>query len=168
MIFSDFGQPIYSEDELADLLYTDPSINLSDFHSDYAATYNEIVRDTFSEFAELHHPFTGNINQFDSTNQSNWYMPDEYLNMDIHLYVMGLCKPSEVERCQMELVKFEERNMYQLLKYLVYFVNTMRANGCVWGVGRGSSVSSHVLFLIGVHRINSIEHQLDITEFLKD
>ena len=168
MILSDFGQPIYSEDELADLLYADPTINLSDFNSDYATIYNEIVRRTFSEFALLQCPFSGSVDQFDSDNQSNWYMPYEYLNMDIHAYIMGLCNPSEIERCLMELTKFKERNMYTLLKYLVYFVNTMRENKCVWGVGRGSSVSSHVLFLIGVHRINSMEHQLDITEFLKD
>ena len=32
----------------------------------------------------------------------------------------------------------------------------MRENNIVWGVGRGSPVASYVLFLIGVHRINSI------------
>jgi len=48
-----------------------------------------------------------------------------------------------------------------------YLVDLMRENNIVWGVGRGSSVSSFVLFLIGIHRINSIYYDLDVEEFLK-
>jgi DNA polymerase III alpha subunit len=54
-----------------------------------------------------------------------------------------------------------------LLFYLKYLVDAMRENKIVWGVGRGSSVASYVLYLIGVHRIDSIKYDLDIKEFLK-
>ena len=54
-----------------------------------------------------------------------------------------------------------------MLRYLRYLVDTLRANGIVWGVGRGSSVASFVLYKIGVHRINSIEHDLDFNEFMR-
>ena len=57
--------------------------------------------------------------------------------------------------------------MYPVLRFLVYFTDTLRDKNIVWGVGRGSSVASYVLYLIGVHRINSIRYNLDITEFLK-
>ena len=57
--------------------------------------------------------------------------------------------------------------MITLLKYLKYLVDTMRENKIVWGVGRGSSVASYVLYLIGVHKIDSIKYELDIKEFLK-
>ena len=57
--------------------------------------------------------------------------------------------------------------MFMLLKYLKYLVDTMRNNNIVWGVGRGSSVASFVLFLIGVHKINSLYYDLPIEEFLK-
>jgi DNA polymerase III alpha subunit len=43
----------------------------------------------------------------------------------------------------------------------------MRDNNIVWGVGRGSSVSSYVLYLLGVHRVNSLYYDLDIHEFLR-
>jgi DNA polymerase III alpha subunit len=43
----------------------------------------------------------------------------------------------------------------------------MRENDIVWGVGRGSSVASYTLYLIGVHKIDSIKYELDINEFLK-
>ena len=43
----------------------------------------------------------------------------------------------------------------------------MRKNSVLWGLGRGSSVASYVLYLLGVHRINSLYYDLDIKEFLK-
>jgi DNA polymerase III alpha subunit len=57
--------------------------------------------------------------------------------------------------------------MFTLLKYLKYLVDTMRTHNIVWGVGRGSSVASFILFLIGIHRINSLHYDLSIDEFLK-
>jgi DNA polymerase III alpha subunit len=66
-----------------------------------------------------------------------------------------------------ELTLFAQHNMIPLLKYLKYLVDTMRKNNIVWGVGRGSSVASYCLYLIGVHKIDSIKYSLDIKEFLK-
>jgi len=57
--------------------------------------------------------------------------------------------------------------MHNLLRYMIYLVDFMRENNIVWGVGRGSSVASYVLYLIGVHRINSIQYGLDWHEFLR-
>jgi len=62
---------------------------------------------------------------------------------------------------------YEKRGLFTLLQYMKYLVDLMRKNNIVWGVGRGSSVSSFVLFLIGIHRINSLHYDLNIEEFLK-
>jgi len=43
----------------------------------------------------------------------------------------------------------------------------MQENKVIWGVGRGSSVASYVLYLIGVHRVNSMYYNLDVGEFLR-
>jgi DNA polymerase III alpha subunit len=95
-------------------------------------------------------------------------MPNEYKNFDIAKYVLDQCKTEEeMQRAGQELLLYQEREMFVLLKYLKYLVDTMRNNNIVWGVGRGSSVSSFVLFLIGVHKINSLYYGLDIDEFLK-
>ena len=51
--------------------------------------------------------------------------------------------------------------------FMKYLVDTLRKNNIIWGVGRGSSVASYVLYLLGVHRIDSLYYDLDITEFLK-
>ena len=66
-----------------------------------------------------------------------------------------------------ELDAFKERDMINLLRYMIYLVDFMRENDIVWGVGRGSSVASYVLYLIGVHKINSIQFDLDWREFLR-
>jgi DNA polymerase III alpha subunit len=62
---------------------------------------------------------------------------------------------------------FQERNLFNLLKYLKYLVDTMKSNNVIWGVGRGSSVASYVLYLLGVHRIDSMYYDLDPKEFLR-
>jgi DNA polymerase III alpha subunit len=66
-----------------------------------------------------------------------------------------------------ELQEFQARDMMPLLNFLLYMVDTMRENNIVWGVGRGSSVASYVLYLIGVHRINSMKYNLDYKEFFR-
>jgi DNA polymerase III alpha subunit len=43
----------------------------------------------------------------------------------------------------------------------------MKERNIVWGVGRGSSVASYVLFLIGTHKVDSVKYELDFNEFLK-
>jgi DNA polymerase III alpha subunit len=62
---------------------------------------------------------------------------------------------------------FQERNLFDLLRYLKYLVDTLQANRMIWGVGRGSSVASYVLYLLGVHRIDSMFYDLDPSEFLR-
>jgi len=62
---------------------------------------------------------------------------------------------------------FQERNLFNLLRYLKYLVDTMRSNNIIWGVGRGSSTASYILFKLGIHRIDSLFYQLDIAEFLR-
>jgi DNA polymerase III alpha subunit len=95
-------------------------------------------------------------------------MPDEYKQLTIQNYVLNKCKTDqELERVAEELKAFRERDMFNLLRYMVYLVDFMRENNIVWGVGRGSSVASYVLYLIGVHRINSIQYDLDWREFLR-
>ena len=54
-----------------------------------------------------------------------------------------------------------------LLKFLKYLVDTVNDNNIVMGVGRGSSVASFVLYKLGVHKVNSMYYDLDVSEFLR-
>ena len=108
------------------------------------------------------------VDEYDMMNQRNWLMPEEYKQMDIAQHVIDLCKTTpEIQRAGEELLMFQERNLFNLLKYLKYLVDTMRDNNVIWGVGRGSSVASYVLYLLGVHRIDSMYYDLDPGEFLR-
>ena len=108
------------------------------------------------------------LNEFDLEKQSQWFMPDSYRDMDIAEYVLSLCNTQEeLQRCGEELLMFQERNLFNLLRYLKYFVDTMQDNHMIWGVGRGSSVASYVLYKLGVHRIDSMFYDLDPQEFLR-
>jgi DNA polymerase III alpha subunit len=108
------------------------------------------------------------VEEFDRLAQSNWLMPQEYKDLDIVLWVLNQCTTDEQrQRVGEELILYVERDLIPLLQYMKYLTDTMRSNNIVWGVGRGSSVASYVLYLIGVHRIDSMYYDLDIKEFLK-
>ena len=104
---------------------------------------------------------------FDKANQSDWFIPNDYYpNLVEMLY--GMCTTKEqTERVSEELEAFIKHNMLDLLFCLKYIVDTLRANNVVWGVGRGSSVASYVLYLLGVHKIDSLKYNLDWREFLR-
>jgi DNA polymerase III alpha subunit len=101
-------------------------------------------------------------------NQAQWFMPGEYRDMDIVKWVLERCKDQdELQRAGQELLEYADRDLLDMLRYLKYLVDTMRSNKIVWGVGRGSSVASFVLYVIGVHRMHSLRHDLDFHEFMR-
>jgi len=163
-----YGQQIYNEMELCLLYLQDPSRTIKRALVENEIKFDEILQlDNIPELIKYNNPNL-TVDQFDQTNQSKWLMPEKYRTMDIAQFVLEQCNgEAELQRAGEELLLFQERDMFVLLRYLKYLVDTMRENNIVWGVGRGSSVSSFVLFLIGIHRINSLYYQLDIGEFLK-
>jgi len=92
---------------------------------------------------------------------------EEYKKMDIESYLVQTCPEENYQRLIEELQEFRKRNMLDLLRWLKYFVDTAKQRNIIWGVGRGSSVASYVLYLIGVHKIDSIKYKLDWKEFLR-
>ena len=94
-------------------------------------------------------------------------MPDSYKNMDIEEYLINICPKENHARLMEELVEYKNRNLLPLLKQMKYIVDTLRKNNIVWGVGRGSSVASYVLHLLGVHKIDSIKYDIPLNEFFK-
>lgn len=108
------------------------------------------------------------VAEFDHRCQNNWKMPQEYQDLDIAEYVLSLCKTdAELQRVGRELLLYQERDLFDLLRYLHYLVDVLKENHVIWGVGRGSSVASYVLYLLGVHRIDSMFYDLDPHEFLR-
>jgi DNA polymerase III alpha subunit len=82
--------------------------------------------------------------------------------------MIAMCDTSEkLQRVGHELLLYQERGLFDLLRYLKYLVDVMRDNRVIWGVGRGSSTASYVLYLLGVHQIDSMYYDLDVSEFLR-
>jgi len=163
-----YDQIILSEDDICDALLQSPdrvfskilvdrAINISD-----ELELNNVPR--FTEYVES----SETVEEFDRRLQSNWHMPEEYKQLDIAQWVLDQCNTDgERQRVGEELLMYLDRNLFPLLQYMKYIVDTMREHNIVWGVGRGSSVSSYVLYLIGIHKIDSLFYDLDINEFLR-
>lgn len=98
---------------------------------------------------------------------SNWFIPFKYQQLDIEEFLLSQCPKENYPRLQSELALYKQNNMMSVLRTMKYVVDTLRANNVIWGVGRGSSVSSYVLFLIGIHKIDSVKYALPINEFFK-
>lgn len=170
MIQNKFGELIFSETDVCELIFQgrklddfsgiiiDDSVNLK--------LWPDTLTSMPKFLPEQMHDCT--VEEFHTRQQNNWHMPDDYKNLDIAEYVLNLCQTQdELQRCGQELLMFQERNLFNLLRYLKYLVDIMSENQVIWGVGRGSSVASYVLYKLRVHRIDSMYYNLDIAEFLR-
>jgi len=156
-----YGQLVYTEQDVCDELMRNPILE------DYSTFLVENIPDIDSIVKQYHEPDI-DVDEFHRSNQQQWLMPAEYKNLDIAKYVLDLCKTDvELQRVGEELLLYQERDLFDLLRYLLYLVDTMRENNVVWGVGRGSSVASYVLYLLGIHRVNSMYYDLNPREFLR-
>lgn len=159
-----FGHCIYEESDLLELVYQNKTDLIKLVYTDNRIKILDTETKTIdSSLYEI------NISDYDAICQSEWLMPDKYKEMDIETWLYDQIPPwdDRNQRLRDELFEFEVRNMMNLLRWLKYFVDTARANNIVWGVGRGSSVASYVLYLIGVHKIDPIKYDLDWWEFLR-
>jgi DNA polymerase III alpha subunit len=173
MIQNQFGEKIYSEDDLVDWVMQGRDIAQfqhalvsGSLDLETAALILENVPEFVRYDQQARESLT--LEQFDHRCQTHWYMPQQYQDMDISAHILDLChEPQQLQRVGQELLLYQERDLFDLLKYLKYLVDVMRSNNLIWGVGRGSSVASYVLYLLGVHRIDSLYYDLDPNEFLR-
>jgi DNA polymerase III alpha subunit len=179
----ELGIPRFSNRDLIDMIYSGHAdkvhVVLCD-ESDDVDKFNAAMEEQGMDPLQKYIPLDVDQKTFDGVCQSEWFMPEEYKTLDIGAEIMSrlihklniidayeMQETAEWTRVCEELKAFEERGMEDLLRYMIYLVDFMRENNIVWGVGRGSSVASYVLYLIGVHRIDSIQYDLDWREFLR-
>jgi len=164
------GLPVYNSHDVFDAIYQGQYDQLSKLtlaEDDETIKFNQSAIDLDLPMLNIYSKLDIAVDEFDSAMQSDWLMPDTYKNMDIEAYLAQHTPKENYQRLIEELTAYQDRNMIDLLRWLKYFVDTCRANNVVWGVGRGSSVASYVLYIIGVHRIDSIKYNLDWREFLR-
>jgi len=154
--------------------------HLLDLVRRYNVQYVDYVTDTVIDYnrvapkdQELHVKETCNPIQFE------WTIPDQYKHLDITAYLLDKhdmlvqnMPTSEVQgrdiRLSQEIIMYQQRGLTAVLRTIIYIINTLTSNGVVWGVGRGSSVSSYVLYVLGVHDVDSYAYDLDINDFLHE
>ena len=163
-----YGQVILSENDMCSMYMRDPDHKPRQISTSANIQFSdELELDDVPKITK-HLVSLLSVEQYDTKMQSKWLMPEHCKNFDIAEFVLSKCKnDEELQRAAQELFMFQERDMFDFLNYLKYLVDTMRKNNVIWGVGRGSSIASFVLYLIGVHRINSLYYQIPIEEFLK-
>jgi DNA polymerase III alpha subunit len=180
----DLGIPRFSNRDLIDMIYSGHADKVHVVlceESDDIDKFNAAMEEQGMSPLQKYIPLDVERKDFDGVCQGEWFMPGEYKTFDLLSFLndriaqetnipisnLEYRNTPEYARMAEEIKEFQERDMVQLLRYMKYLVDFMREHGIVWGVGRGSSVASYVLYLIGVHRINSIQYDLDWREFLR-
>jgi DNA polymerase III alpha subunit len=168
-MYSDkYGNPVYQQNDLVNLIYQNKSnfleevlVELTD--STLAFSKNSNIK------LKLYQLDNENltVEEFDKACQSDWFIPESYKTLDIEQYLIDICPVENQQRLIEELSEFRTRNMIMVLKTLKYIVDTLRQHNIFWGVGRGSSVASYALYLLGVHKIDSVKYNLHWQEFLR-
>jgi DNA polymerase III alpha subunit len=169
MRLDQFGNPIFNSVDIFRALYQGKLSNLKDLTVDYTEDIEQLEQTAGFTFQRFNEQLDGiSVEDFDQALQSDWFMPPEYREFNVKKWCLDKCTTQEqIDRVNAELDAFENKEMIPLLQWTKHFVDTCNANGIVWGVGRGSSVASFVLFLLGVHQIDSVKYNLDWQEFLR-
>tara|TARA_B100000424_G_scaffold265695_1_gene255700 strand:- start:1052 stop:1570 length:519 start_codon:yes stop_codon:yes gene_type:complete len=172
MQINEVGFPIYDVHDVMDIIYSQDFDILKEIlvtsHGDIEK-FNQNAKEfdlqnllVYANDTELQ------TDDVDTLCQNNWFMPEKYKNIDLYQFLIQKCtNKAEITRVEEELEAFTKYNLCNLLKYTIFLVDHMREHNYIWGVGRGSSVASFVLYLIGIHKINPITYDLEWQEFLK-
>ena len=171
MKINTYGQAILSSDNLRELVLQGKNIShLNVIFDEEIELFQKYQQDLLNEtITFLDAP--EEILDFDSFHQKcadEWIFPKTYQHIDVKNWLLDKCKTQvEIDRVNEEYALYEERDLIMLLRLFIYIIDYFRKNNYVWGVGRGSAVSSFCLYLIGVHRVDPIKYNLNIRDFLK-
>ena len=167
MHLDQYNNPIFNEQDLFNALYKGQMLS-PNLIVEFTPEVEQLEKVSGLRFIDPVANDPGcSVEEFDSAMQQDWFMPESYKTMDIIEWLMTKCPEENKLRVAEELEAYAERNMLDLLRWLKYFVDTCTKENILWGLGRGSSVASYVLYIIGVHNIDSVKYNLDWQEFLR-
>ncbi len=109
----------------------------------------------------------------------DWNIPEEYKNINLReflankIYINNLNKTEEYiskskSRIDYELSLVEDMNLTGLFQCILYLIDVFTEHNIVWGVGRGSSCASYILYLMDLHCVDSIQYDIPANEFYKE
>jgi DNA polymerase III alpha subunit len=166
-----YNQSILSSNNLCDLILQGKNINnlIVDRDDDillYEKYKDELLKKDFKFIESVDE--TLSVEEFYSKLADDWTLPESYRNIDVKEWLINKCvSQNQIDRINKEYKLFEQKNLIMVLRLFIFLVDYMRSNNFIWGVGRGSSVNSYILYVIGVHKVDSIFYSLSIEDFLK-
>lgn len=166
----EYGQVYFGVTDLYDLILKD--IDVSELLIESSPEYEKLVAsskllDNEEIVPPLYTKTTLPLEEVMAKYRETWNIPHRYKTLDLKTWLLSLCKTREQQaRVVDELAVYEKYDLYPMLRSLIFLIETLKKNKVLWGIGRGSSVSSYVLYLIGVHRVDSLKYDLDFSEFL--
>lgn len=172
-ILDDLGNPRFNHKSIREAIYANDleAVHVVEFEAD--EDINKFVmhcEELGIDMPKFYEDLGMSEAKFDFLLSNTWFMPKKYKDIDIFNYILTRADggtKEEYNRAMDELKEFEVRGLFDMLRYMIYLVDVMRENNIVWGVGRGSSVASYVLYLIGIHRINPLDYDLNWRDFLR-
>ena len=143
----------------------------------YVSDVNEEI-ELFNKISEYQLTTKTEVRPF----EFEWNIPERYKTMNLRRFLLekldqevernkSLRTEEDVEirleRIDTELEMYYTHNLNMLLRTTIFIIDTFREKNVVWGVGRGSACSSYILYLVGIHDIDSVYYELDISDFLR-
>lgn len=170
-IIDEDGNVIYLNQGLIDYLYKYSKFpeHILYIEDDDTTKYNKFI-EYYNENNKLKLPSKLKTHK---ERQSLWFYPDEYNTIDLEEYFINILKEKNINtidkknRVIEELKLYKEKGYEKLLRFCIYFMNEVNKNNWIIGIGRGSSVNSYILYILGLHQVDSIKYDLDIKDFLK-
>jgi len=136
-----------------------------------AEKYNAAIKENYCDTPPLSklEPIDTDLSEFDANLQATLFLPDKYKTIDIvdHINQLTPDDPIYKNRVDKEISLYRKYELIDILRICLYIADTAKSHRMVLGVGRGSSVASYVLYLLGIHKIDSVKYNLDMREFLK-
>lgn len=168
---NEYGQIVLNTEQMIDMMLKQGVIdNVIISDDDEVEKYEKFSAKFYKEYKSIKKeiPIKASPTQYFNDLSSRWIIPKKYYDYDIVKILSSRCKSNtELERLVIELREFIKRDQVKIILAMFYLVDWLRENNIVWGVGRGSSVASFVLYLIGINRINPLDFDIDLSEFFK-
>ena len=115
MKYDQYGQVHTDVNELCELLYANPSVDIAQFVVDDPTQYNDSVKSLYGEMSllEQYHAIDSSIEDFDKNKQQDWFMPASYQELDIASWLLDKCKTQEeLQRVGIELILLKKQRFH--------------------------------------------------------
>lgn len=107
-------------------------------------------------------------------------IPEQYINLNLKEFILkkfeniisqdDLLEDEIIQRynrIKEELKLYKQYNIENVLKTIIYIIDVFEKNNIVWGTGRGSSCASYILYVVGLHDVDSVKYKLNLKEFFR-